>query len=116
MGQDIQHFGIMGKLPAQACAGNPAGHPAAAAVVAQRTPSRPTLFCSSLSAMCADFISRGNASAQWPLSASVAACSAAAGVTAAVLLETCAMAEKPKAHAKQIEGPSLDNVRDITYQ
>jgi hypothetical protein len=29
------------------------------------------------------------------------------------LLETCAIAEKPTAIAKQIGGPSLDNVRDI---
>jgi hypothetical protein len=29
------------------------------------------------------------------------------------LLETCALAEKPTANAKQIRGPSLDNVRDI---
>src|SRR5450755_3366332 len=82
-------------------------------VVAQRTPSRLTLFCSSLSVMwAADFASTGNASVQRPLSARVAARSAAAGVTAAAgLLETCAEDERLMAGTRKISEDHLVGLR-----
>jgi hypothetical protein len=55
----------------------------------------------------------GNASTQWPLSASEAACSTAAGLPGGVLLETCATEEVATANATQTGGASLDNIRDI---
>jgi hypothetical protein len=55
----------------------------------------------------------GKASGQRPLSASDAACSAAAGLTAVVLLETCAGEETPTANRKQMRGARLEDVGGI---